>query len=114
MNPDLPQFEEGLEGWSEITLAYDLAPLTMSLPVAIQVITKDLRVLTTGIITSTEDQFAAESRDNTAPIRSVLYFHDAEPLRIEWSKTEAVLAMVAIATGEGEESDGSSNPAGAG
>jgi hypothetical protein len=105
LNPDLPQFEEGLEGWSQINLAYDIAPLAFLAPVAIQVFTKEFRVLATGIITSTEDQFAPNSTDNEWPIHSVVYFRDAEPLRIDWNKTQAVLAMVAVAAGE-EEEDG--------
>lgn len=105
MNPDLPQFEEGVEGWTEITTAYSLAPVSFAIPVAIQVFTNDTRSLVTGIISSTDDQFAPHSEDNDAPIRSVIYFRDAEPLRIEWSKTRVVLAMVAIATGE-EENNG--------
>jgi hypothetical protein len=103
LNLDLPQFEAGLEGWSEVNLGYDLAGLAFIVPVAIQVFTGTHRVLATGIITSTEDQFAPDSTDNTEPNHTVIYFRDADPLRIEWSKTKAVLAMVAVATGEEEE-----------
>ena len=61
------------------------------------------RVLTTGIITSTEDQFAPNSMDNDNPLMSVIYFRDAEPLRINWGEVKAVLAMVAVVTGEEEQ-----------
>lgn len=103
MNPDLPQFEEGVEGWTEITTAYDLAPVSFAIPVAIQVWSGSRRVLTTGIITSTEDQFAVDSTDNSKPLMSVIYFRDAEPLRINWGDVRAVLAMVAVVTGEEEQ-----------
>lgn len=103
MNDDLPQFTDGGEGWMEITTAYDLSPFLFSIPVAVQVITGTRRVLSTGLLTSTEDQFASGSTDNDAPLMSVIYFRDAEPLRINWGDTKAVLAMVAVATGEEEE-----------
>lgn len=100
MNPDLPQFEHGLEGWAEINLAYDLASYIYVTPVAIQVVTGQRRVLTTGILTSTEDQFSAEDKDNSKPLFSMFYFQDAEPLRVNWGDTLAVIAMAAVAVGE--------------
>ena len=106
MNPDLPQFEEGMEGWSEITLAYDLAPVIMMVPVAIQILTENHRVLATGIITSTEDVFDGDSKDNEKPITSIIYLRDAEKLSINWARTKAVLAMVALAAGEVEHGEG--------
>jgi hypothetical protein len=106
VNPDLPQFEHDLEGWSQINMAYDLAAYAFMIPVAIQIFGNDFRVLATGIITSTEDEFAPESRDNEWPINSVFYMRDAEPIRIDWNKTQAVLAMVAIAPDEPGELPG--------
>lgn len=103
LNPDLPQFEHGLEGWSEINIAYDLASLSFIVPVAIQVFGHDFRSLATGIISSTEDTFGPNSTTNEWPIRSTIYFRDAKPLSIDWNKTKAVLAMVAVAPGEEEE-----------
>lgn len=103
MNDDLPQFVDGGDGWMEITTAYDLSVFLFSIPVAIQVITASRRTLATGLITSTEDQFASGSADNSAPLSSVIYFRDAEPLRINWNDVQAVIAMVAVAAGEEEE-----------
>jgi len=103
VNPDLPQFEHGLEGWSEISLAYDLAPYAFAVPVAVQIWGKQARVLATGVITSTEDQFDPASTNNDRPTRSIIYFSNAEAISITWAETQAVLAMVAVATGTGEE-----------
>lgn len=102
MNPDLPQFEHGLEGWSQVNVMYDLAPYLFQ-PIALQIFGQDFRVLATGIITSTEDEFAPDSKDNDWPVNSVVYMRDAEPVRIDWNKTKAVLAMVALAPGEEED-----------
>ena len=110
MNPDLPQFEHGLEGWSEITLGFDLAPYIEAIPVAVQVWGTSFRSLTTGIVVSTDDQFDGASTDNERPIRTIIYFRDAEELNIVWANTRAVLAMVAVVTGE-EEHDSNGDPA---
>lgn len=103
MNPDLPQHEHGVAGWMEITTAYDLAGYVYAIPVAIQVLTHERRSLSTGIITGTWDQFHAAATNNDNPRASIIYFRDAEPLHITWGDTKAVLAMVAVVTGEEEE-----------
>jgi hypothetical protein len=103
MNPDLPQFDpESPSGWSEVTSAFDLAPLVMSLPVAIQVIGEKYRTLVTGIITSTEDTFLPDSPDNTEPSTSTIFFRDAESITIRWREVQAVIAMVAVPLEEEE------------
>ena len=94
MNEDLPQFDaHEPNGWAEITSAYDLAPLAHHIPVAIQVLRPTGRSLITGLISSTEDTFDGESEE---PVRSIIYFVQAEPLHIEWSKVSGVLAMAGI------------------
>jgi hypothetical protein len=107
IDKQFPQFDatkpDGF--WGQFTSGFQVAPILLGPPVAIQIFGKDdSRIVHTGVIASTQDTYSS-GRENDDPIGTLIYFVNAqEPLRIEWMRIGYALAEVAVTEWEGKPS----------